>query len=134
IKVGEQVIGQGIANKEGEFSITIPKQKAGLKIAVTATDESGNISEATVIIVLDVTAPAIPKVNQVTDNATAVTGVAEAGTKVTVKTGTTIVSSATAGGDGKFSVAITKQKIGTTLSVTASDKAGNVSSAKATVV
>ncbi|XKE94011.1 Ig-like domain-containing protein [Metaplanococcus flavidus] len=125
--LGQALIGEGQADAAGKFSFQIAKQKAGSEISVTATDASGNISEAKVIAVLDVTAPAAPTVNKVTDSSVVVTGVAEAGAKVTVKTGSTVVNSSIASADGNYSVAIPKQKIGTVVSVAATDAAGNVS-------
>ncbi|UOE55148.1 Ig-like domain-containing protein [Cytobacillus oceanisediminis] len=119
---------KGTANTEGQFSIEIPKQKAGTVIEVTAKDEAGNVSEAAKVTVMDETAPAAPTVNKVTDQSTAVTGSAERGAEVTVKIGTGSWKGM-ADTEGKFSITIPKQKAGTIVEVTAKDTAGNVSSA-----
>ncbi|MDF2037682.1 Ig-like domain-containing protein [Cytobacillus oceanisediminis] len=125
---------KGKANAEGQFSIEIPKQKAGTVIEVTAKDEAGNVSAATKVTVLDETAPAAPTVNKVTDQSTAVTGSAERGAEVTVKIGTSSWKGM-ADTEGKFSITIPKQKTGTVIEVTAKDAAANTSSAvKVTVV
>ena len=76
---------------------------------------------------LDTTAPAAPVVDKVKDSSTKVTGTAEASAKVEVKNGETVIGSATAGTDGKFTVTITAQTEGTVLAVTSTDAAGNVS-------
>ncbi|MGM9987260.1 MAG: Ig-like domain-containing protein [Bacillaceae bacterium] len=50
-KVGEKVIGTTMADKNGKFEMKISKQKAGIKISVTATDSASNVSKATVTTV-----------------------------------------------------------------------------------
>ncbi|RFU60803.1 Ig-like domain-containing protein [Peribacillus glennii] len=80
----------------------------------------------------DITPPAAPKVKKVDDNDKSVKGTAEAGSTVTVKAGSKTLGSSKANSKGAFSVTIKPQKYKTTLTVTAKDKAGNVSK-KATV-
>lgn len=41
----------GIANKEGNFKVNVPKLKEETKVMVTATDEFGNTSEPAIVIV-----------------------------------------------------------------------------------
>lgn len=82
----------------------------------------------------DTTAPVAPTVDAVTDQATTVTGTAEANSTVEVKANNTSLGTATADATGKFSVAITAQAVGTALSVTATDAAGNVSTAQTVTV
>lgn len=77
----------------------------------------------------DVTAPAKPTVNAVSDVDQAVKGTAEPGSKVTVKAGDKVLGSAAAGDNGEFNVAISKQQAGTKLSVYAEDASGNKSEA-----
>jgi hypothetical protein len=76
----------------------------------------------------DKTPPNKPTVNAVSDASTTVTGKAESGSTVYVLSGSKTLGSATAGSNQAFSVAISKQKAGTMLSVYAKDKAGNKSS------
>ncbi|MDM5329807.1 Ig-like domain-containing protein [Neobacillus sp. CF12] len=83
---------------------------------------------------MDITPPAAPKVNAVTDQSTAVTGTAEANAQVIVKAGAVSIGTGTANATGSFSVTIPKQKGGTTLTVTAKDQAGNESSGTNVVV
>ncbi|WP_419882321.1 bifunctional 2',3'-cyclic-nucleotide 2'-phosphodiesterase/3'-nucleotidase [Peribacillus sp. B-H-3] len=82
----------------------------------------------------DTTAPKAPSVSSVTDHDRKVTGKAEAASIVTIKAGKTIVGWAKADKYGKFSVSIKTQKANTVLSVTATDKAHNVSKATAVIV
>ncbi|MFJ7726099.1 Ig-like domain-containing protein [Neobacillus sp. NPDC097160] len=128
------VIGSAVVGADGNFTVSIGKQTAGTELTVTATDAAGNVSDAASVIVKDVTAPAKPVVNQVTDKDLTVTGSAEAGAKVEVKAHGSVLGSTVAGADGTFTVAITKQAAGTELTVTATDTAGNVSDAASVIV
>ncbi|MCM3728908.1 Ig-like domain-containing protein, partial [Neobacillus cucumis] len=134
IKVNDSVIGTGTTGSDGKFSLSIPVQKAGTQLVVTATDQAGNVSEATPVVVKDVTSPAKPVVNEVTDKSTAITGKAEAGSKVEVKLNGTAIGSGTSGIDGIFSIGIPVQKAGTQLVITSTDQAGNVGEATTVVV
>ncbi|MEH7545223.1 Ig-like domain-containing protein, partial [Neobacillus vireti] len=134
VKVSGSVIGSGTAGIDGKFSITIPVQKAGTQLILAATDPAGNISETTTVEVKDVTLPAKPVVNEVTDQSTAATGQSEIGSKVEIKVNGSVIGSGITGTDGKFSVMIPIQKAGTQLVVTVTDKAGNISEATTVVV
>ncbi|GIN85826.1 hypothetical protein J6TS2_22120 [Heyndrickxia sporothermodurans] len=134
IKAGKTTLGTATADKSGKFTVKIKKQKAGTKLTVTATDKAGNVSKAKTVTVIDKTPPKAPTVNSVTGNTTKVTGKAEAGATITIKAGKTKIGSGKADKNGKFSVKIKKQKSGKILSVTATDKSGNVSSAKKVTV
>ncbi|MGC4378926.1 Ig-like domain-containing protein [Fictibacillus sp. Mic-4] len=83
---------------------------------------------------VDTAAPSKPIVNKVDNNDKVVTGKAEAYSTVTVKAGKKTLGNAKASSKGTFSVKISTQKAGTKLSVTAKDKAGNVSSATTVIV
>lgn len=130
VSVDGTVIGTGTASSEnGSFNIKISKLTAGTEVSVTATDAAGNVSEATVVTVLDVTAPEAPKVNSVIHNDTVVTGLTEAGATVKVKMGGDELGTVVADSKGKFSVTVSKQKHKNVLTVTATDAAGNESKA-----
>ncbi|WP_311315244.1 S8 family serine peptidase, partial [Bacillus sp. ISL-101] len=73
----KKVIGSGNTDSKGNFKVKISKQKAGNKLSVTATDLAKRESKAATVTVLDKTAPDAPKVNEVSDSATKVTGKAE---------------------------------------------------------
>ena len=77
--------------------------------------------------VKDTTPPAAPTVNSVTAGATAVTGTAEAGSTVEVTLPGGSKVSAKADQDGSYSVPVSALKEGDTVSVTATDDAGNKS-------
>ncbi|MGN2271974.1 Ig-like domain-containing protein [Priestia megaterium] len=127
-KVENEVIGTGLADEAGKFAITIAKQSADTKVSVTSKDAAENESTATVVTVTDQTPPSVPIVNEVSDQDTTVTGVTEANAAVTVKAGDATFS-AVADGNGTFTVSIPVQIGGTTIAVSAKDKAGNESQA-----
>jgi len=78
--------------------------------------------------------PFTPIVNEITETSTSVSGIAEAGSTITVKVGTTVIGTSTATTEGKYTVTIERQKAGTVISVTATDEAGNVSELKVTSI
>ncbi|MFS0904326.1 Ig-like domain-containing protein [Priestia aryabhattai] len=127
-KVENEVIGTGLADEDGKFAITIAKQQADTKVSVTSKDAAENESTATVVTVTDQTPPSVPIVNEVSDQDTTVTGVTEASAAVTVRAGSATFSTV-ADANGKFTVSIPVQKGGTTIAVSAKDKAGNESQA-----
>ncbi|MDR4935252.1 S8 family serine peptidase [Rossellomorea marisflavi] len=129
-KVKGKQIAKAKADAKGKFTLKIKKQKAGTTVVVTATDAAGNTSKGTNLKVADKTPPAAPKVNSVNDKSTSVKGKTEAGATVTVKVKNKKLGEAKANKKGEFTVKIKKQKAKTVLSVTAKDKAGNVSKAK----
>ncbi|WP_407920377.1 Ig-like domain-containing protein [Gottfriedia luciferensis] len=127
LQANGKVFATTTASKEGSFTVDIPVQKEGTTINVIASDARLNVSNAQVKV-KDVIAPAKPVINQVDDNDLKVTGKAEAGTKVTVKSGKTVLGTVDANDLGTFTVTLTKPlKAGTTLSVVTVDKGGNTS-------
>jgi len=127
IKNGKTKVASGKTNSKGSYSLTIKKQKAGIKLSITAADKAGNISKAKTVTVADKTAPAAPKVNAVTTSSTKVTGKAEANAVITIKVKNKQLAKGTADKKGSYSITIAKQKAATVLAVTATDKAGNTS-------
>ncbi|WP_431162469.1 Ig-like domain-containing protein, partial [Bacillus mycoides] len=77
--------------------------------------------------------PSAPKVDEVKDIDTKVTGSAEAGSTVTVKVGDKELGTGQADENGNYSIDIPKQEAGTKLSVTASNKAGTSQVTEVTV-
>ncbi|PEA88696.1 Ig-like domain-containing protein [Bacillus thuringiensis] len=122
VKAGEKQLGIAKVDKEGKYSVNIEPQKSGTKLSVTAKN-SGGISLATEVTVKE-TAPDAPKVNEVKDTDTKVTGTAKIGADVIIKTGEKQLGTAKVDKEGKYSVNIEPQKSGTKLSVTAKNSAG----------
>ena len=118
------------ADQDGNYSVPVSGLNEGDTVSVTATDEASNKSDATTATVAkadDKTAPLAPVVNTVKAGDTAVTGTAEAGSTVEVTLPDGSKVSATADQDGNFSVPVSGLNEGDTVSVTATDKAGNTS-------
>ncbi|WP_230459077.1 Ig-like domain-containing protein [Terrilactibacillus tamarindi] len=129
VKVGNKVIGSAKADSKGSYKVKVAKQKAGVTVAVYVTDTTGNTSSATIIKVVDNTVPSKPTVYSFGDNQTTISGKAEAGSRITIKSGKTVLGYATTSSKGTFTVRIkSKQKAGITLIAYATDKAKNQSS------
>jgi hypothetical protein len=129
VKRGSTQLGTVKTNTAGEYSMKIPKQKAGTKISVYAKDPVGQISKARVITVLDKTPPAAPVVSKITTKSKVVTGTAEKGATVFVYNGKKLLGKAAVSSNGTYKVPIALQKRGVTLQVYAVDKANNKSKA-----
>ncbi|MCI2257267.1 Ig-like domain-containing protein [Domibacillus sp. PGB-M46] len=112
----------------GEFMIPMTELLVDKEITILSY-KNGIYSAPTKLIINDITAPIAPTISKVTDQSTSVNGIAETESLVTVRTGATVLGTATVGIDEKFNISIPKQAAGTTLSITATDKAGNVSEA-----
>ncbi|WP_339193842.1 Ig-like domain-containing protein [Aeribacillus sp. FSL W8-0870] len=135
VQLGSKILNSAAADRNGSFRISISKQKAGTVLSVYAKSQEGNKSESVQITVLDKTPPSIPSVNLVSDKDKTVRGTAEAGSKITIKAGSKVLSTGTTDKNGKFTISLkTAQKAGTVLYVTATDKAGNVSPARKVTV
>ena len=118
------------ADQDGNFSVPVSGLNEGATVSVTATDKAGNTSNPTSVTVgkgTDITAPTAPVVNPVKAGTTAVTGTAEAGSTVEVTLPDGSKVSAKADKEGNFSVPVSGLNEGATVSVTATDEAGNTS-------
>jgi putative cell wall-binding protein len=125
---GSSVIGRGTAGgTNGYFAVYVDKHPAWTELIVTAKDAAGNVSEGTKVVVKDITAPAKPTVNEVTDQSEAVTGTAEKDSTIDVIVNDSDNYTGLAGADGQFTVEIPVQKAGTKIVIMATDKAGHVS-------
>ncbi|KAA0548449.1 hypothetical protein FZW96_07700 [Bacillus sp. BGMRC 2118] len=111
---------------EGYFYFNLPVYPAGTKMEFTSTDQAGNVSAPTIVEVKDATGPTFTKIDEVTDQSTAVRGIVEAGAMVKVLEGDTLLGSTRAADDGQFEVIIPKQSAGwNVLQIVAVDASGN---------
>ncbi|RTN91495.1 BapA/Bap/LapF family large adhesin [Enterobacter bugandensis] len=97
---------------------------------VSSSDPAGNISgsSAPLSVTVDTVAPADPGNMSLPDEGTPLTGTGEAGSIITVTNGTTVIGTGVVGSDGSFSIALSPAQLDpTTLTVTATDAAGNAS-------
>ncbi|MGK4352154.1 BapA/Bap/LapF family large adhesin [Enterobacter sichuanensis] len=95
---------------------------------VSAVDPAGNASgsSAPLSVTVDTVAPADPININVTAQGTPLTGTAEEGATITVKDGNVVIGTGVAAADGSFSIALSPaQQDGKTLTVIATDEAGN---------
>ncbi|MBY0239695.1 MAG: DUF4214 domain-containing protein, partial [Burkholderiaceae bacterium] len=151
---GTTVLGTTTADGSGNWSITSATlSEANHTLTAKATDAAGNVSSAStdLELTIDVTAPGTPGTPDLdagsdtgtsnSDNITKTTtpiftGTAEANASVTLydSNGTTVLGTATADGSGKWSITSSKLAEGEhTVSVKASDTAGNASVASSTL-
>lgn len=121
-----RVIGQIKQSQKGKFAIPVPKQVSGSTLSISVEDDQKYRSPVTTIKVMDKTAPAKPKVNSFSDAMTTLTGTAENKSTVIVMNGTKKVGQATTS-SGKYTVKLSKQKAGTTLTIYVLDAAKNKS-------
>lgn len=132
----QNVIGTAVAKDDGSFEVSIPLQSTGVVLHVTSKDSSNNESTATAMTVeKDQSSPDKPIVNPIDDKDTTVTGTAEAGSTITVRSGSTVLGTTVTGADSRFTVpSIALQAIGTSITITATDKTGNESTATTVIV
>ncbi|WP_156358141.1 Ig-like domain-containing protein, partial [Pseudomonas sp. NBRC 111131] len=127
------VIGTVVAGADGTFSISlVPAQANGELLDVVAIDGSGASSLPAQITAPDITAPATPSELSVSADGSVVTGRAEPGSTVRILAadGTTVLGTAVVGASGAFSITLNPPQVdGEQLQVTATDAAGNTSTA-----
>ncbi len=130
----------GTADDNGNYTIEIPdnvKLNGGETVSVTATDKDGNTSNPTSVTVADTTAPTTPTINDIHHGDTQISGHAEPGSTVTVTFPDGTTATGTADDQGNYIIDIPSNvnlKPGDTVTVTATDKDGNISdSAEVTV-
>lgn len=109
-----------IATKDGSYKIHLSPLKSGEAVLMTAIDAAGNTSAAVKVTPVVVAAP---KVNNVSNIHTKVTGTAKKGYTVYVKAGSKYYKSKV-DSKGNFSVTIPKQKYKSVIKVYAKDAKG----------
>ncbi|WP_214893908.1 immunoglobulin-like domain-containing protein [Exiguobacterium sp. H66] len=121
----DKQLGKGTAGADGKFSISFERPQGNM-LYVVATDASGNVSKLQKVTLKDVTAPAKPVVDQVTNQSTRITGQVEPGAYVTLLIGKTTVA-LTADQSGRFAHSTTVLPAGTVIRVSATDASNNQS-------
>ncbi|WP_295475445.1 BapA/Bap/LapF family large adhesin [uncultured Pseudomonas sp.] len=114
----------------GSWSVVLsPAQVSGQALQVTQVDLAGNVSTALPLITPDLTPPAAASGLQLSADGLTLSGNAEVGATVTVKSATgTTLGTATVGVGGGFSVNLNAAQInGEVLSISVADRAGNLS-------
>ena len=126
-------IGEATADENGKATITPTVDIPAGNVTAKATKD-GQTSDASAPKEATAATPAKPVVNPVKAGGTAITGTAEAGSTVEVTLPDGSKVSAKADQDGNFSVPVSGLKEGDTVSVTATDDAGNTSSSTSVTV
>ncbi len=122
-------LGTATVAADGSFSVTLSTaQLNGELLSVVQVDAGTNESTPVTVNAPDITAPVDPAVTSLTDGI-ALTGTAEAGSTVTVTSATGVqLGTTTALDDGTFALNLNPaQTNGQTLSIVATDVAGNAS-------
>ncbi|HII4351239.1 TPA: BapA/Bap/LapF family large adhesin [Enterobacter cloacae] len=123
-------IGTTTVRPNGTWSVTPdrPLQDGAHSITVTETDAAGNKSAASepVSFTVDTTPPSAPGNLVVSNDGTSISGIAEAGSTVTIREGNVTLGTAVADSQGNFSLTLTPAKLnGEILTADATDAAGN---------
>src|SRR5207245_23471 len=115
----------------GTFSASGVTLSSGTNtLSVRTIDTAGNTTAGTgPSYTLDQTSPAAPSLNTYVQGTHVLTGSTEAGALITAKDGSTTIGTGTADGSGSFSISLSSWSGNKTISATATDAAGNVSSA-----
>ncbi|AIT06636.1 hypothetical protein MC45_09940 [Sphingomonas taxi] len=135
IRAGGVDLGTALVTTSGSYLVTLATpQRNGETLTAVQTDAARNVSAGITVVAPDITAPAAPAALAVNPTGTTLTGTGEAGARVEVRSGTSVLGNGVVGADGSFTVTLTTPQVaGATLAVTLADAAGNVSGA-ATVV
>ncbi|MDC4566546.1 Ig-like domain-containing protein [Acinetobacter baumannii] len=125
-----KVVGTANADEAGNYSITLDKAYLnGENLTATATDQSGNKTEAKEVIVPDITPPILhqPTIQGGWTEGQVVQGTTEANVTVTIKNAVgDVIGSAIADASGHYSVILnTVYENGELLKVIATDNKGN---------
>jgi hypothetical protein len=129
-----KTIGETTTSDDGTFSITIPNQAAGTIIVLTTKNTNGIESNSVEVTVRDVSPPSAPNVEPITSADEYIRGIAEAGAKVVAKVNNKEIGSAVSTETERFIIPISKQKVGTTIELTAIDTTQNESNVTKIIV
>ncbi|MBC1800102.1 Ig-like domain-containing protein [Listeria booriae] len=123
------ILGTGKVGSDGYYDVTISEQPAGT--VVTATADSNGITSAASTTVIQAVIEQTTIDTLTTDSKTA-TGTAEPNATIEIKANGEVIGSGTVGSDGKYSISISQQDVGTRVTATAT-KGTATSSATTTV-
>ncbi|PSL20883.1 Ig-like domain-containing protein, partial [Chitinophaga ginsengisoli] len=143
IYVDNNIVGTTTADASGNYTFTVPTPLSDGThgFTATATDAVGNTSapSASLIIVIDTKAPAVPTITTAqtltSDNTPTVTGTAEANSTVTIYVDGNVVGTTTANASGNYTFTVpTPISDGThAFTATATDAVGNTSAPSTTL-
>ncbi|MBC1614835.1 autolysin modifier protein [Listeria booriae] len=111
-----KVLGSGRVGSDGYYNITIAKQVAGTVVTATADANGITSSASTTVIQASIEQTTIAALT--TDSKTA-TGTAEPNADIEIKANGEVIGSGKVASDGKYSIAISQQDVGTRVTATA---------------
>lgn len=124
------VLGTAVAGANGAFSVNlITAQQNGEVLTVLQQDTVGNPSPTATLVAPDFTAPNAPQVTALSSDGLDLSGTAEAGARVEVRSATLgVLGTVTAASDGTFTVHLSSAQLnGEVLQVRQTDAAQNTS-------
>jgi lipoprotein-anchoring transpeptidase ErfK/SrfK len=121
------LLGQGTVNSSGNFNVKIAKQKANSLIEAIVVDKSNNQSKPLAIRVADKTAPMVPSIHTIKENATVISGKTDPNASVKLYLNNRYINKTTANTKGDYFFKVGKLKAFTDVKVIATDLAGNQS-------
>ncbi|MGE7932539.1 S8 family serine peptidase [Viridibacillus arvi] len=124
LKKGEKIVKTAIADKNGQYTMTILKQKAGTKLSIFATLKGHTSSKVRTITVLDRTAPSVKSVT-LTDHTTAVNITTEKNVLITLSANGMNYTKPNYK-NGKYTLKIAKLPANAKWTLVVKDQAGNV--------
>jgi Ca2+-binding RTX toxin-like protein len=137
VRNGAAVVGSATADSEGRWSLSHALADGTYRLVASETDVAGNTGRGVVAFTLDTTAPGltIGLVTAPTGDlapSAAVTGTTDPNAVVTLREGATVLGTVTANGAGSWSLSPFLVNGAHTLTATATDAAGNATTASTT--
>ncbi|WP_242328556.1 immunoglobulin-like domain-containing protein [Enterococcus avium] len=113
-KFGSILVGKGIVDENGNYSIQVAKQPQGVELTASVSAYNGR---KTSTAKTTVTEKEIAKttMNSLTTTSTKATGTAEPNAKIELRNGDKVIAEGTVGSDGKYSLTIDPQTEGSTI-------------------
>ncbi|WP_236658858.1 Ig-like domain-containing protein, partial [Carnobacterium maltaromaticum] len=110
ISVNNAIVGSGAIGSDGKYSVTIPKQTVGT--VVKAVAKSGDTTSNEVQVIVSRGELELTTLSDITTDTTTVSGTGEPNGRIELKVGSTVIGSGTVSSDGKYSLTIPKQTVG----------------------
>ncbi|RIL47617.1 hypothetical protein BUY93_11725 [Mammaliicoccus fleurettii] len=131
--LNNKVIGKSSV-KNGTYTISISKQKAGTKLKIYAIDKYKNKSTLKTVSVIDKTPPKKPTISKVNSTSKVVTGKGEVGSTIYLYNGNKKIGQANVDKKGNYKLNIKKQKSDSKITIYSVDKSKNKSTVISTKV
>lgn len=134
VYVNKKLLGQGTVNSSGNFNVKIAKQKANSLLEAIVVDKSNNQSKPLSLRVADKTAPKVPTILTIKENATIINGKTEPNVSVKLYLNNRYINKTTSNTKGDYVFKVGRLKAFTEVKVIVVDLAGNQSKPTLSVV